>query len=1238
MPTETLSAIQQQLVARIAPEALRSRWSDVLGSAGPSDRVALQEVERSGDILLSEVLSSPRYEERFASMDTLHRRAVLGALLKWAESSHEPWRPTAVPIAHPPPTGRTELLRWLMQHDLVGTLDARLEFVAAFTSDVSTGLTLRQSPRATLRDLLNSEGRLSRRLNHPSVQHAVQGFLQYVLGRRQVMAERAIRWAVAPENRELAELSQALRALHEETLDGEPPTPVFVAGSQIYVDVDDGSLVAIVQQRFGARHVQLSLLERKRGKAEFGWEGGGYNPNWVRALCEWGLDAVHNPEHPLHGPIRQVVAKPRWQHLMDELGRALGPTETPTESGRKERLVFRVSQLPGGDLFPEPVIQKQTSRGWSRGRKIDPEQLVRQAGLTSIDRALVERFCDAAGWVGLMFEALVGHPRVVHERDPSRFIAVRSAPVELQLAGEPTARTLRFRVGEALFDAAQLAESLIRPGQLVRLSEDRRALSVTSMPEELMHWLQALLRWGDTFPPEADELLLSLLGRLPASVGLELPKAMSGQFREPDSRPRLLLEPEEAGALTVQVRVGPLGDHRRFQPGHGPERLVGRVEGEPVHTTRQLRLERTQADRAEIELGLAEARRLSPHEYFLAEPEAALDLLSTLAEREDIVAEWPSDAEAWRFRGQVGELRTRVQSAAEWFEVDGTAQVDDQKVELAELLLAVREGRRYVQLGKGGFAAIGEQLKAQLTQVSDALTTTGSSLVVRPEQALAVDAALSQTQAKRDKAFKELVGRIQAAETSEPTIPADLAADLRDYQEAGIRWLLRLASWASGACLADEMGLGKTLQSIAVLLARADLGPALVVAPTSVGTNWVNEAGRFAPSLDVSLYRGPDRQGQLKRMGEGSGRVWVTSYDIVLRDAEALGDIEWGTVVFDEAHNLKNPKTSRTKAALGLSAKFRIGLTGTPLENHLGELWSLFTVLIPGLLGPWPFFRQQFAAPIERDENQERKAALRRKLGPFLLRRTKAQVERELPERTEVVRPVELSPDELALYEAERRRIVRELTEEQKDPKARFKIFAALTRLRRLSCHPRLVLPETNVGSSKLETFLALVDDLRAGRHRALVFSQFVGHLKLVRDALRVRGLDPLYLDGSTPAEARGELVDRFQSGDDPLFLISLKAGGTGLTLTGADTVIQLDPWWNPAVEDQASDRAHRIGQTKPVTVIRLIAQGTVEEKVLALHKRKRDLAEQILEGADGVDRVDTQELIALLNADASDD
>jgi SNF2 family DNA or RNA helicase len=349
------------------------------------------------------------------------------------------------------------------------------------------------------------------------------------------------------------------------------------------------------------------------------------------------------------------------------------------------------------------------------------------------------------------------------------------------------------------------------------------------------------------------------------------------------------------------------------------------------------------------------------------------------------------------------------------------------------------------------------------------------------------------------------------------------------------------------------------------------------------------------------------------------------------QDASALTSIEWNTTVIDEAQFIKNPNSLRAKAIFRLTVRQRVAMTGTPVENHLTDLWSIFHFLQPTLLGSLRHFQLTYVRPIERDHSQEQQALLQRMVSPFLLRRRKDEVLRELPPTTTVRHEVRLSDDEALRYALLRRQIHDKLSTPHGKRQHKLQVLAEITRLRRFCCHPRLVFPDASSESSKLQTFLDLVEELRDNGHRALVFSQFVDFLELVREQLDERGFKYVYLDGSTPKHARGTQVRAFQEGDAELFLISLKAGGFGLNLTAADYVIHLDPWWNPAVEAQATDRAHRIGQQRPVTVYRLVTKDSIEEQIIELHQQKRALADALLDGSEGGSALSSEELLSLL-------
>lgn len=465
----------------------------------------------------------------------------------------------------------------------------------------------------------------------------------------------------------------------------------------------------------------------------------------------------------------------------------------------------------------------------------------------------------------------------------------------------------------------------------------------------------------------------------------------------------------------------------------------------------------------------------------------------------------------------------------------------------------------------------------------------------------------------------------------------DLEKVLRPYQKEGVAWLNFLRRNHFGGILADEMGLGKTLQILAFIQAviRAPANgvtpqgaegsesgrrSTLVVCPTSLVHNWVAEARKFTPELRVLALHGAERHKLFSQIGDAD--LVVTSYALIRRDTEQYRGIEFDTVVLDEAQHIKNRQTQNAQSVKSIRARHRVVLTGTPLENSVLDLWSIFDFLMPGYLGSAKDFRERYELPIVRDKNQEVQSRLARRVRPFLLRRLKRDVAQDLPPKIEQVAYCELTDDQRALYQqvldASRREIV-EAVETNGAQKSRMVVLTALLRLRQICCDLRLLNLE-NVdaakASGKLELFGELLQEVLDGGHRVLVFSQFVSMLHLLRERLEAEAIDYCYLDGSTPN--RAETVERFQKdGAIPVFLISLKAGGVGLNLTGADTVIHFDPWWNPAVEDQAADRAHRIGQRRVVTSYKLITRGTVEEKILNLQARKRGVTEGLLSGED---------------------
>ncbi len=973
-----------------------------------------------------------------------------------------------------------------------------------------------------------------------------------------------------------------------------------------------------------------------------------------RAHQARALDALilrlHEPPSPGLATLAELLGAPAWSRFVRALDRRLAAVRPEEVEHSEDRLVWRV-RLDDGEPSVELLLQhpKKTG-GFGKGSRVYPYALPRSSAhlRNTFDgpplRALraKEPYATSTPPRGGSIELLlmlVGHPRVVLAQDREDVpIAIEIARLSLRLEDDDgRGLAARFRVGSAPIAAAEIArvhEDDSGERHVLAVAPEGARLFIAPVDDVAQAVGAALATHTAPFPPASHDEIVRRLADHAESFDLDLPPELDGGEVPASASPMVRVTPLEGAALDVEICARPIPGGPAWAPGEGPTIARHVDAGRRTFARRDLDAEQRAAEALIPTLPLHDADAAGPFRYRILSEDRALDLVLALRDREgELAVEWAADSPL-RVERLPTRLRIEVTEKRDWFGLEGSVEVDGAVVTLATLLGAVRAGRRYVAIAPGRFAAIEQELRERLEAVEGVVFDGKHGLEVSP---LAADKLEALVESSADLAaaasFRSLVSRIDAAKALDPALPDGLTATLRHYQVEGFAWLARLAAWGAGACLADDMGLGKTLQALALLLHRAADGPALVVAPTSVGSNWLREAARFAPGLRVAVYRGPDRVALLDQLGPGD--VLVSSYGIVTLDAEPLARVRFATLVIDEAQAIKNALTRRARAVRSLQADMRVALTGTPVENHLGELWSLMRILTPGLLGSWEQFRDRFAGPIERTRSPARMAALARVLRPFVLRRTKAEVAPELPPRTEITRLVEPSPKERELYQAARLAAVEAIARPDGED-ARFLVLAWLTKLRRLACHPRLFDEHSAVPSSKLAALLELVEELGEGGHRALVFSQFTSHLALVREALDARRIRYEYLDGSTPYDERARRVDAFQEGSARLFLISLKAGGTGLNLTGADYVLHLDPWWNPAVEDQATDRAHRIGQTRAVTVVRLVMRGTVEEQVIELHADKRALASAVFDeehGAPG--KLSTDELATLLREGA---
>jgi superfamily II DNA or RNA helicase/tetratricopeptide (TPR) repeat protein len=969
----------------------------------------------------------------------------------------------------------------------------------------------------------------------------------------------------------------------------------------------------------------------------------------------WPESAKNYADVPIPpNPLKDLLARQsEWERSLNALSGLGSKGGAAAKTGK--RFVWELLwRTPKGKAISSieliPMEQTLQNSGWSKGKNVALRRLYRKAdaipSMTDQDHRAASAVREDRMYYGVSYyidvpqalAALAGHPFLFRAGDGGR--------VEIAL-DEPRLSTVSegdgYRMKLSPFPAERTTP------QYTLMEDGPNCLRVTLFEDRHIEVAKILSEDGLFVPARAYGALLKTLGALASIVtihsdieGIET----NAEQVQADSRIYVQIQPSDEG-LDVEMVVRPLGaDGAPCRPGAGGNSIFGLSGTRRVQTRRDLEAEKD-ALMTTVRAcpALLNSEQTSNERWRLSTPEMSLEFLTQIQELSDsVVAEWPK-GETMRVRPQVSlnSMSVSVRSAQDWFAISGELKVDENLVlgmkDLMELLKAGHG--RFLPLGDGQFLALTKEFRRRLEALSALGDARGNELRVSPLSAgLLAPLADEAGSFTGDAAWKKRIKRLQEAAKLSPSVPSTLKGELRNYQLEGYQWLTRLSHWGAGACLADDMGLGKTIQVLALLIARSgekDGGPALVVAPTSVCANWIAEANRFAPTLNMRELRYGDREKTLSDLEPFD--VVVTTYGLLQNEIERIEAIHWHTIVLDEAQAIKNMGTKRSASAMKLEGDFRVVTTGTPIENRLGELWNLFRFLNPHYLGSLESFNRRFAVPIERDGDKDAKIRLKRVIQPFILRRNKEQVLEELPPKTEITLRVEMKDEERAFYEMLRRGAVESLSSpDTAQTDRRFRIFAELMRLRRACCNASLALPKEEglaeakiFPSAKLEAFSQVLSELRDSNHKALVFSQFVDHLTLIRKHLDEEKISYQYLDGSTQPRERASRVAAFQSGEGDCFLISLKAGGTGLNLTAADSVIHLDPWWNPAVEEQASDRAHRIGQDRPVTVYRIVTKDTIEEKIVDLHAWKRDLAESLLDESDAPMRLSAEEMLELI-------
>lgn len=1011
-----------------------------------------------------------------------------------------------------------------------------------------------------------------------------------------------------------------------------------------------------------------------------------------------------------------IVPKEKWLTALEQLislddsQKPVNVKEALTVNDNQYRLIWLVNTQ--GQRNVEPREQKRNKSGWTKGRAValtrlneNPEEF---PYLTPADTKIcqaIDVYFDGYGWRQSEifdlcgYEALracIGHPLLfidnlqrtpldIIEKTPELLISESGRSYKISLADIPT----HVKFDEDFYSFR---------------SETTSRYILTAFKNKHVEIAKIVGHKGLTIPASAKEKVIQSIKAIAPLLNIQTNisgiEGIDTGIEQVAQDHTLYINIEPAGeGLQFECHVQPLGEQGpTLLPGIGNAMVVALLDDKRVGTTRVLAQEKKHfkalvdacpmfnymsdhvlvLDELEDALGCLEHLEVLSHDLAESQIEKSLiDELPNESETQDkdkskskakikskskklntplkIALQWP-EGKSLKVSKTLSsqQMSVKVNKTQDWFDLEGELIIDENEViDMKKLITLVGNAKgRFIQLSDDHFIALTEGLKKQLTLLDKVSSNGQFDALASP----VIDEALSGMQVKSGKAWQQQMKKLAQSYKLQPKVPETLQAQLRDYQVEGYDWASRLSHWGAGACLADDMGLGKTLQALAIIVARASKGPTLVLAPTSVSFNWQDEAVKFSPTLKVKLYGMHNQQtrDQILENAQAFDLI-ICSYGLLQTQGEKLAKVHWQTLIADEAQALKNPQTKRSKIANTLTADFKMITTGTPIENNLTELWSLFRFINPRLLGSLKQFNERFVKSIENanadkieasdteaNNTEARKSnindaneALRKIIAPFMLRRLKTDVLTELPSRTEINIHVELSQEESALYEAIRQKTLENLMETNDKPgQKRIKVLAEIMRLRRACCHPKLVFEESDIAGSKLKVFDNLVDELKQGGHKALVFSQFVGHLAILKQHLEDKGISFQYLDGSTSLVKRKKTVADFQTGVGDLFLISLKAGGSGLNLTAADYVIHMDPWWNPAVEDQASDRAHRMGQTRPVTIYRLITQHTIEDKIVALHQQKRELANSLLEGTGTAKAISLGDMMNLLKDD----
>ncbi len=941
--------------------------------------------------------------------------------------------------------------------------------------------------------------------------------------------------------------------------------------------------------------------------------------------------------------------KPSWEYAVDQLHNIIiGHANLLNRPKTQEkRLIWLLHPVNLSIDVAEQKMRKD--QRWSDGRSISLRRLYKPDSsldyLSEQDKLALQEGLrqESYGWYGELrfyFDPkhtiinLIGHPLVFHAENRNISLELVKGEIVLQVENTNNGYHLSLSHYHEV-PCVILEQETPTRYQVINFSDDFVAIA------------KIITERGLTVPIDAKDRVIAMISN--AKSGIRINSEI-----DDDNLPVVMGEATcyvhlfpIAGGMKINLWMRPLGDKGHYyRVAQGQNKIITDIITDDGKKLRQKVLRDFAQEKERAKSLLDNCPVLSEldeknDEWFFESMEDCLELLLELEEykkNHPLNIEWPK-GQNLKLKQVVSfnNLSLSIRGKQDWFEYAGEVKLDNNLVldmkGLLDLFDNYGNHGRFIKLADGEFIALTEKFKRHLEELK--AISEGNKIYRLGTGVL--QALVDNTEhTNSDRFWSDHVKRLQSMAKHSPAIPSTLQANLREYQEVGFKYLSRLAHWEIGACLADDMGVGKTVQAITLLLELAPSGPVLVIAPTSVCFIWLEELAKFAPVLNVYILNNyNDRDKLINSLDKMD--VLICSYNLLVQTKDIVIEKKWRVVVLDEAQAIKNHDTKRWQCATKLKSNCRIALTGTPIENHLGELWSIFRFLNPGLLGSLQAFQDRYANPIEKYQDPVAKRALKNLVSPYILRRTKTEVLKELPPKTEQSILIEPTAEETAFYEAVRIKALQRLKQldNSNTPggtgSKRFSILAEISRLRQACCHSTLVDSDINLASSKIKIFLNITRNLIDNKHKALVFSQYVRYLEKIKEVLNDEKITYQYLDGSTPIKIRQETVQAFQQGEGELFLISLKAGGSGLNLTAADYVIILDPWWNPAVEDQAADRVHRIGQQRPVTIYRLIMKNSIEEKIIKLHKDKKDLADDLLSGSDISGKITEEELMRLI-------